>query len=781
MVAAKPLERAFHFLADIQRNGPDSFYCQDQPAYCDDALKAAQTLEALSRESWHKHPIFDPSREILTKEDQQAAELADAVNAILQFAENVVTKIGLDRFYEQDLAFQDNELWGLVERLRAEQWKLETWAHPDVMRYLSRLTRERLAARENESPEPTERAVTETAVGGAEAEQPAESETVMAQVLLTVQQAILHVEELCEHVCSQPRGNTEPFSLGEEYRRTGLEAARQDVVAKLREAMPFVVPPSGKTREQWTMEAIQAVDRLDACALSVLGFRHMAVTHGERDYQLEKVQIEQDKFDTAKPDVHCVQVDLETMRELFGTAGQDAKRPADVPAVDATAAIPAPLSSFAKPFRAAAPVGPNNERLDSMANVERHPSDFSVKELADTTAQPQEAAEALPDHGRVSGTKAAGGTAAGQGEPESADGGTRVGQDVAVSAAGTNDVGGTAAINNESSGNAGRPDGRTQSADAESRRGRNRDTVHVLKENLSYLCKCLDEAAENLCACTAEPLRRVTEKFQRAQSTWDMAALESVLGPTARLWVAEMLLEVELAVNCVKEGWATKQIDKARLEPAIDALRKRHIVLMLAEASPRPRRQAEHIKKEAKSIDDRVSAELLAAKGGRAGKATERDQMPAVINGKTGQPAERTAGAKVRWQVVASHLEELRLKGEPFTSQPDYAKRLKCSPSTVHKAIQKTPSLQEWAKLPTSSTLWMKSLDGVVLDSTPQEREADPTDILEEPDVDKALRYLLAQAGPEERARINAMSPADKRNLAESAYRDPDFMPSPLD
>ena len=139
LVAAKPLERAFHFLADIQRNGPDSFYCQDQPAYCDDALKAAQTLEALSRESWHKHPIFDPSREILTKEDQQAAELADAVNAILQFAENVVTKIGLDRFYEQDLAFQDNELWGLVERLRAEQWKLETWAHPDVMRYLSRL------------------------------------------------------------------------------------------------------------------------------------------------------------------------------------------------------------------------------------------------------------------------------------------------------------------------------------------------------------------------------------------------------------------------------------------------------------------------------------------------------------------------------------------------------------------------------------------------------------------------------------------------------------------
>jgi len=61
-----------------------------------------------------------------------------------------------------------------------------------------------------------------------------------------------------------------------------------------------------------------------------------------------------------------------------------------------------------------------------------------------------------------------------------------------------------------------------------------------------------------------------------------------------------------------------------------------------------------------------------------------------------------------------------------------------------------------------------------VLDTTPQQREGNPADVLEQADVDKAMAYLIDQATPEERARIHAMSPAERRRLAELAYRDPD-------
>ena len=132
------------------------------------------------------------------------------------------------------------------------------------------------------------------------------------------------------------------------------------------------------------------------------------------------------------------------------------------------------------------------------------------------------------------------------------------------------------------------------------------------------------------------------------------------------------------------------------------------------------------------------------------------------------------AGGGVTWQAAAALLEALRVKGERFTSQGDYAKRLDCSPSTVNKAIKNTPELQEWAKRPVSSTLWTESLEGAALDSTAQEREGNPADVLEQPDVNKAMAYLLEQARPEERARIHAMSPAEKRKLAELAYQDPD-------
>lgn len=137
-----------------------------------------------------------------------------------------------------------------------------------------------------------------------------------------------------------------------------------------------------------------------------------------------------------------------------------------------------------------------------------------------------------------------------------------------------------------------------------------------------------------------------------------------------------------------------------------------------------------------------------------------------------GEQAEVTGGTT--WQAVAEFLEGLRIKGERFTSQEDYAERLGCSPSTVNKAIHRTPTLEEWAKRPVSSTLWTKSLEGAVLDNTPEQREADPAGAIEPADIDVALQYLIEHATPEERARIHAMSPAEKRKLAELAYQDPD-------
>ena len=62
----------------------------------------------------------------------------------------------------------------------------------------------------------------------------------------------------------------------------------------------------------------------------------------------------------------------------------------------------------------------------------------------------------------------------------------------------------------------------------------------------------------------------------------------------------------------------------------------------------------------------------------------------------------------------------------------------------------------------------------MVTDSTAQHAEPDPSEVLEADDIDKALRYLMEQASPEERAKINNMAPAEREELAMTAYKDPD-------
>ena len=129
------------------------------------------------------------------------------------------------------------------------------------------------------------------------------------------------------------------------------------------------------------------------------------------------------------------------------------------------------------------------------------------------------------------------------------------------------------------------------------------------------------------------------------------------------------------------------------------------------------------------------------------------------------------------YRAVQSDLDDLRLEGAKWTSYERMAGRFCCSPATVHKAVANgTVELQDWAskqRRPSRLNVCPEVAD-VAFASTPQSREPDPADVIEQLDVDVAMDYLLSQAGPDERDRIKSMSRADQRALAEMAYRDPD-------
>jgi hypothetical protein len=127
------------------------------------------------------------------------------------------------------------------------------------------------------------------------------------------------------------------------------------------------------------------------------------------------------------------------------------------------------------------------------------------------------------------------------------------------------------------------------------------------------------------------------------------------------------------------------------------------------------------------------------------------------------------------WRNVATELVKKMNRGERFTSQGDLAKQLGCSPSTINKAIRETPDLRPWAEKQHGSATGMKSIDdGFVADNMCQEQVGDPTDIPEPADADKAMQYLMKCADDDEKEHINAMTPAERRRLAETAYHDPD-------
>ncbi len=134
--------------------------------------------------------------------------------------------------------------------------------------------------------------------------------------------------------------------------------------------------------------------------------------------------------------------------------------------------------------------------------------------------------------------------------------------------------------------------------------------------------------------------------------------------------------------------------------------------------------------------------------------------------------------ASMTWQEAATRLERLRLQGEPFTSQAKLAAQLKCSPSTVNRAIWETPSLQPWAKPETISAPKAQSLTDMVTDNMAQVREPDPAGLLEKKDVDFVLLWLVEQVEPDERPallkQLASNSPEERQKMAELLANDPE-------
>lgn len=160
--------------------------------------------------------------------------------------------------------------------------------------------------------------------------------------------------------------------------------------------------------------------------------------------------------------------------------------------------------------------------------------------------------------------------------------------------------------------------------------------------------------------------------------------------------------------------------------------------------------------------------------GDRLHSAAAALEAPVEVKGKT----QDATGNGVSWQEAKDLLEVCRINGERFKSRARYAEQFGCSPATIQKAIDRsTVELQQWAARERGESRLNMSPEAaaVVLETTPQSRELAAGDVIEQGDIDVMLARLLDDAKPDERARINAMTPAEQRQLAETAYRDPEL------
>jgi hypothetical protein len=130
---------------------------------------------------------------------------------------------------------------------------------------------------------------------------------------------------------------------------------------------------------------------------------------------------------------------------------------------------------------------------------------------------------------------------------------------------------------------------------------------------------------------------------------------------------------------------------------------------------------------------------------------------------------------EMTWQEAAGRLEQLRQQGERFKSRARYAKEFPCSAATIQKAIDNSKTLQGWAPRKSKAPPGVSGLTEVIIDRTPQQREADPGEVaLEDADVDMVMAKLLNEADADERAELNSLSVEKRRELAKLVAKDPD-------
>ena len=88
---------------------------------------------------------------------------------------------------------------------------------------------------------------------------------------------------------------------------------------------------------------------------------------------------------------------------------------------------------------------------------------------------------------------------------------------------------------------------------------------------------------------------------------------------------------------------------------------------------------------------------------------------------------DETKAKTMTWKEAAQRMLEMFRRGDTWSSQPQMARLIVCSPATINKAIQNTPSLQTWAKHDSAAPISAITLIGT---DEKQSNEVKPEDEL---------------------------------------------------
>lgn len=169
--------------------------------------------------------------------------------------------------------------------------------------------------------------------------------------------------------------------------------------------------------------------------------------------------------------------------------------------------------------------------------------------------------------------------------------------------------------------------------------------------------------------------------------------------------------------------------------------------------------------------------------GGAMSPAAEGVEAPAV-EPKDAPGVAGIGGTDTDWKEIQGRLLAKREQSEKYTSVRRLAAELACSDATIRKAIDKSDTLKEWRARSAAPTAAPRATDlgAVVRDNTPQTKEPAPDDVLTDDDVDAVMARLIDQAKPDERAMLNAMNDAERRELVATCQaQNLDDEPSPLE